>query len=136
MVFFLVDESNHDILLDIEKKLINRSLGGTFHTAYADRDFEVGHKHFDNLINFLAKSKNIIIILSEDFLSSQDNLADLKEAIIYQKTSCSKLISISVEKDIRNNFVNCDPVVQNCLKSKNHLGIYEKIIYNFLSYNS
>ena len=134
-VLFLVNASNHEILLDIEEKLINGSMGEMLRTACADRDFEVGHKHFDNLINFLTKSKNIVIFLSEEFLSSHEDVADLKEAIIYQKRSTSKLISILVGKDIGNKFVNHDPAVQNYLTSKEHIGIYEKIIHNFLFYN-
>jgi len=128
-----VNESNHDILLDIEEKLINGSMGEMLRTACADRDFELGHKHFDNLIYFLTKSKNIVIFLSEEFLSSHEDVADLKEAIIYQKRSPSKLISILVGKDIRNKFVNHDPAVQNYLTSKEHIELKSKSFWKDLT---
>ena len=127
-VFFLVNESNHDILHELDEKLTDGSLGEMFNTACADRDFEIGQRHYHNLMTFITKSKNIIIILSDDFLRSKEDLENLKEAIIYQISSPAKLISILVGKEIKNNFLNGfndDPVLKNYLKSKNCLGTNE-----------
>ena len=127
-VFFLVNESNHDILHELDEKLTDGSLGEMFNTACADRDFEIGQRHYHNLMTFITKSKNIIVILSDDFLRSKEDLENLKEAIIYQKRSPAKLISIIVRKEIKNSFLNGfndDPVMKNYLKSKNCLGTNE-----------
>ena len=126
--FILVNRANHDLLEVLLKRLKNGSLGKIFHTTCAERDYPVGHNNYDNLFNFLTKAKNIIIILSVDFLSSKSDLRDLREAIIFQKNSCSKLklIPVLVGTNVWNNSINNEPVVQNYLKSinKNHLGMY------------
>lgn len=96
----------------------------------------MGHNNYDNLFNFLTKAKNIIIILSVDFLSSKSDLRDLREAIIFQKNSCSKLklIPVLVGTNVWNNSINNEPVVQNYLKSinKNHLEFESKSFWNDL----